>query len=270
MWLSHLANNQRVADSTQNQAFSAIITFYREVLNRKFEGIEAARAKPSTYIPVVLSRLEVQSLLQQLRGRDLVVCKLMYGCGLRVNEAVSLRVKDVDFSNNILHIRQAKGKKDRVVKLPSSLVEDLQTWIKQAISWCEHDKRESIGGVVLPRAFQRKSPTAIHDPSWYWLFCSDNLSRDPETKLMGRFHIDQSHLSSVISRAAKRAAINKRVTCHTLRHSFATQLLNNGVDLPTIQKTLGHADIRTTMIYTHVAQFGHLAAASPLDQIDRG
>lgn len=266
-WLTSLAVDRRVAESTQAQAFAAVIFLYREVIGRPLEDVNAKRAKKPMNLPVVLSVAEVQRLLSQMRGVHRTLASLMYGCGLRVSEAVGLRVKDVDFECGLLHIWHSKHKQSRTVPLPLSLVDSLRKQVQQAVRWQEIDLADNVGGVPLPKAFERKSPTAYHDARWYWMFCSGNLSRDPNTKRLRRYHIDKDNVGRQVRQAAERAAIHKRVGCHTLRHSFATDLLDQGTDLRRIQKLLGHASIETTMIYTHVAADVATTTQSPLDRL---
>jgi integron integrase len=264
-WLTHLATKQRVSASTQTQALSAVLFLYKHVLRTPLQPVDAMRAKKSQYIPVVLSVDEMMRLLEVLKGRSKLLAQLMFGCGLRASEAVGLRVKDVDFANKLIIVKQAKGRKDRTLALPDALIEPLKKQVAQAERWQRWDSQEAIGGVPLPYAFERKSAGARHDVRWYWMFCSNDLSRDPETQTLRRFHVDQDNVGRVISAAAKRAKILKRVGCHTLRHTFATTQLNMGTDIRTIQKMLGHADVRTTMIYTHCDAGGHQSVTSPLD-----
>lgn len=266
-WLTSLAVDRRVSESTQAQAFAAVMFLYREVIAIPLEDVNAKRAKKPMNLPVVLSVAEVQRLLSQMRGIHYALGCLMYGCGLRVSESVSLRVKDVYFDRNVLHIWHSKHKQSRTVPLPSSLADSLRKQVQQAVRWQEIDVADNVGGVPLPKAFDRKSPTAYHDVRWYWLFCSGNLSRDPSTKLLRRYHIDKDNVGRQVRQAAERAGIHKRVGCHTLRHSFATHLLDLGTDLRRIQQLLGHSSIETTMIYTHVSADVATTTQSPLDRL---
>lgn len=266
-WLTHLATKENVAASSQNQAFSAVLFLYRELLRIELTNIDGLRAKPSTYIPVVLSVGEVARLFEQLKGTSLLLAKLMYGTGMRVSEAVSLRVKDVDFENGLILVRQAKGKKDRTVPLPRSLVEDLQRQIANAERLRQWDIDDGFAKVELPFAFARKSEKSPSDLAWYWVFCADDRSRHPIEKWWGRWHVGEDHIGKLVSQAAAKAGIRKRVGCHTLRHSFATHMLNNGFDIRTIQKLLGHSDVRTTMVYTHVDLGSAAHAESPLERL---
>lgn len=267
-YLTHLAVDKHVAESTQSQAFAALVFLYREVLQLPFENVNAKRARKPMNLPVVLSIDEVIRLLDQLRNHHRTLAELMYGCGLRVSEAVSLRVKDVDFDRKIISVWHSKHKRSRTVPLPNRVVEILKHQVKQAEKFCQWDKADGIGGVPLPKAFEDKSSSARFDVRWYWLFCSGQLSRDPLTKKMGRYHIDKDNVGRVVREASIAAKINKRVGCHTLRHSFATHLLDQGTDIRRIQKLLGHSSLETTMIYTHVSKDVATSTESPLDRLD--
>jgi integron integrase len=264
-WLTHLAVDGDVSASTQTQALSAILFLYKHVLGTPLQPVDAMRAKRSQYIPVVLSADEALSLIDKLKNPAKLIAMLMFGCGMRINEAASLRVKDLDFANRIIVIKSAKGAKDRTIAMPESLVDRLEKQVEQAKRWQRWDTDENIGGVPLPYAYGRKSPKSHHDYRWYWLFCSSELSREPKTGKLRRWHLDKDNIGRSISAAAKRAGITKKVSSHTLRHTFATCQLNMGTDIRTIQKMLGHADVRTTMIYTHCDAGGHQACVSPLD-----
>jgi integron integrase len=259
-WLNHLAVVKNLSASAQNQAFSAVTFLYREILDRPLVGVDALRAERSTYVPTVLSMDEVGRIFDNLEGSTLLVAQLLYGCGLRISEALSLRVKDIDFDNRILIVRQSKGRKDRTLPLPESLVEPLEKQIKRSEAIHAWDAANGTCRVELPYAFARKSPKAASSIEWYWVFCSEKTSQHPTEKWHGRFHLDADHIGRKVTAAASMASIRKRVGCHTLRHSFATHHLNMGTDIRTIQKLLGHADVRTTMIYTHV---DHCLASQP-------
>lgn len=266
-WLTYLVVKKKLSASSQNQAFSALLFLYKEVLGIPLEGIDSLRARKSTYVPTVLSAAETAKLLSQLTGEQLVLAKLMVGCGLRVSEACSLRVKDLDFENQLIHVRQAKGNKDRIVPLPSDLVDDLREQIKRTERFHRWDTEDGIARVEIPNALDRKYPNACRSIEWYWVFCAAKLSRHPDEGWTGRWHLHPDHVSNAVSQAAKRAGIRKKVAAHTLRHTFATLHLHTGTDLRTIQKLLGHADIRTTQIYTHVDPTGLAKATSPLGMI---
>jgi integron integrase len=265
-WLNHLAIDGKISASAQNQAFSAVCFLYREILEKPLEGVDALRAAKSSYIPTVLSMDEVGRFLDHLSGTTLLVAKLLYGCGMRISEALSLRIKDLDFDNGLVIIRQSKNRKDRTVPIPQSMVDDLQRQIASMQRLHAWDLEDGLCRVELPYAFARKSPKAASDFAWYWLFASDKRSKHPTEGWVGRFHLDADHIGRQVSNAAAKAKIRKRVGCHTLRHSYATHLLNQGVDIRTIQKLLGHSDVRTTMIYTHV-DVGQAMTRSPLEAL---
>lgn len=266
-YLTHLARDRHVAESTQDQAFAALVFLYREVLEKPFANVQAERSRKPTNLPVVLSSPEIQRLFAQLKGKQLLLAKLMYGCGLRVSEACSLRQKDIDFDRGIVSVLHSKHKQSRTVPLPESARELLKKQLAESNRFQHWDAESKTGGVPLPKAFERKSSTARFDPRWYWVFCSGNLSRDPETGNLRRYHIDKDHISRVVRTAAKVAQINKKAGCHTLRHSFATHLLESNVDIRRIQKLLGHCKLETTMVYTHVSKDAALTTISPLDRL---
>ena len=263
-FLTHLAVQEKVSASTQNQAFAALLFVFREVLGRELKGVEAVRAKRSQRVPVVLSIDEVGDLLDQMHGVSHLVASLLYGAGLRVSEACGLRIKDLDFDRAVIHIHAAKGAKDRIVPFPVDLREAVATQIEAVRRLHSLEVRQGLARVALPAAFERKCPSAASDLRWYWLFASTSRSQCPETKRIGRHHLDQSVIQKAVSSAAQRARLTKRVTPHTLRHSFATHLLQRGTDLETIRQLLGHADISTTQIYLHVATTSAASTPSPL------
>lgn len=266
-WLNYLAIDQKLSASSQNQAFSAVILFYKETLKQPLQNVDALRARKSTYIPTVLSAGEAARLLEHLQGEQLLLAQLMLGCGMRVSEACSLRIKDIDLENDMIHIRQSKGNKDRIVPIPASIRADLEKQIANTTKIHGWDLADGCARVELPNAFERKSPRAASSLEWHWLFCAEKLSRHPTENWMGRWHLHPDHISSQVSAAAKKAGIRKKVAAHTLRHTFATLHLHSGTDLRTIQKLLGHSDIRTTQIYTHVDPAGLAEAKSPLGLI---
>lgn len=268
-YLTYLATKRRVASTTQNLAFQAILFLFRELLGMQIENVDALRAKRPQRIPTVLSREEVQSVLSHLTGQMKLIGMLCYGCGMRLGEALSLRLKDIDFGNRRIVIRAAKGNKDRVVQLPTSAVSLLQAQIEATRHWHSSDIANGLARVPLPNAFAAKCPSAERAVEWYWLFCSAVLSNDPVSGRRGRYHIDETTFARALSLAVRKAGIMKRVTSHALRHSYATHLLNAGTDIRTIQKLLGHADIRTTQIYTHVDEAGAAGERSPLDTLLR-
>jgi integron integrase len=263
-WLNHLAIDKKLSASSQNQAFSAVVLFYKETIKQPLENVDALRARKSTYIPTVLSAGEASRLLEHLKGEQLLLAQLMLGCGMRVSEACSLRVKDIDLDNDMIHIRQSKGNKDRIVPIPAAIRDDLENQIANTAKIHGWDVDDGCARVELPNAFDRKSPKAASSLEWYWLFCAEKLSKHPTENWMGRWHLHPDHISSQVSAAASKAKIRKKVAAHTLRHTFATLHLHSGTDLRTIQKLLGHNDIRTTMIYTHVDPASLSEAPSPL------
>ncbi len=268
-WLTHLAVKCHVSESRQNQSLCAVLFLYKQVLGMEMVGINATRARRPQNIPVVLYYDEVTRLLSQLRGQSLTLAELMYGCGLRVSEAVSLRVCNLDFANKTILVWHSKHKSSRVVPMPAAIADKLKAQVQVAKRWAEIDRENNTGGVFRPKMRGTDCTKPSFDHRYYWVFCSGVLSKHPEYGRMGRFHVDQDNLGREIARAAERAGIAKRVGCHTLRHSFATHHLNLGTDIRTIQKLLGHRDVRTTMIYTHVDAMGAQTVAGPLDRLPR-
>lgn len=266
-FLTHLAVDKHVSATTQNQALAAILYVYKNVLNIELTGVEAMRAKQGKYLPTVLNREELAALFSRLDSTSRLACELMYAGGMRVSEVVSLRLKDLDFDRCQLHVRQSKGGKDRVVSFPEIMHDKVRLQIQDSDRWWKVDQDSGFKGVPLPDAFARKSSRAASELRWYWLFCSANLSHHPTTKELLRFHIDQSHLARKVKNAANAAKIMKRVTPHALRHSYATHLLESGTDLRTIQKLLGHSDLKTTEIYTHVDTREATNTRSPIESM---
>jgi integron integrase len=265
-FLSHLARDQSVSASTQNQALAALLFLYRDVLRMPLpwlEGIE--RAKRPSRLPVVLTRTEASRVIDAVPGTCRLLAILMYGSGLRVTEAVSLRVKDIDFESRSLAVRSGKGAKDRITVLPERLIEPLREQVEEARCRWRGDLADSTFGVELPGALARKLPGAGRQFAWYWLFPARRTYRDRSTGALRRHHLHQTGVQRAVSLAARAAQVDKRVTCHTLRHSFATHLLEAGYDIRTIQELLGHADLSTTMIYTHVLNRGGRGVRSPAD-----
>jgi len=270
-FLSHLAVDKDVSATTQNQALSAILFLYKKVLKLDLDWIEGVvRAKRPKRLPVVLSPESVKKLLDQLRGSRKLLAYLIYGSGLRLMEAVRLRVKDVDFDYRQIIVRGGKGDKDRVTILPESLEAPLRDQLKLARRFFELDRREAAPGVELPHALERKYPNAGKEWGWFWVFPAKNRSEDPRSRIVRRHHIYERSLQRDIKQAARELGLAATVSVHTLRHSFATHLLDNGYDIRTIQELLGHKDVNTTMIYTHVLQKGGRAARSPLDRLPPG
>lgn len=265
-FLTHLAVKRDVASSTQNQAASAILFLYREVLGLNLPWLEGVtRAKRPKRLPVVLTPEEVAAVLDALEGTLALMGRLVYGSGLRLMECVRLRVKDVDFRRGEIVVREAKGNKDRVTMLPQRLVEPLQHHLKRVKLLHEEDVMAGHGRVWLPHALAVKKPGAPLEWGWQYVFPSARLSVDPRAAVVRRHHVDEKALQRAIKRALAKAGIVKPATTHSLRHSFATHLLERGHDIRTIQELLGHADVSTTQIYTHVLNRGGLGVRSPLD-----
>jgi integron integrase len=265
-FLTSLAVEGEVAASTQNQALSALLFLYKVVLDRPLEGrIEAVRAKRPERLPVVLSREEVRAVLAQLGGERWLMASLLYGSGLRLLECLRLRVKDVDFGQNLLIVRDGKGFKDRDALLPRSLHDPLKNQIAAALRVHQRDLSEGHGRVHLPYALERKYPNADREPGWQYVFPASSRATDPRTGVVRRHHLAETALQKAVREAVRRAGIVKPATCHTLRHSFATHLLESGSDIRTVQELLGHKDVRTTMIYTHVLQSAPFGVRSPVD-----
>ncbi|HMK09867.1 MAG TPA: integron integrase, partial [Anaerolineales bacterium] len=265
-FLTHLALEERVAAPTQNQALSAILFLYRTVLRQPIDfPVNAARARSTRRIPTVLSRDEVRLLLGYLSGEYQLMSQLLYGSGLRLMECLRLRVKDLDFDNHQLLVREPKGNHERFTILPNSLYAPLQDHLERNYRRFLTDLDAGNAAVILPHALARKYPRAPESWIWQFVFPSRRLSLDPRGGAAARHHTSPSGLQKAVARAALAARLGKRVSCHTLRHSFATHLLENGYDIRTVQDLLGHKDLKTTMIYTHVLQRGGLAVRSPLD-----
>ncbi|MGA0287691.1 MAG: integron integrase [Candidatus Nanopelagicales bacterium] len=269
-YLTHLAVERKVAASTQNQALNAIVFLYKQVLEIDPGSFHAVRAKPSHRLPTVLSRREVRLLLDAVPPPTRLIAELMYGDGLRVGEACSVRVMDVDLDRLQLTVRRGKGDKDRMTPLSERLVQPLAGLIEWRGTLHERDLAAGEGWVELPFAMERKSPRAAWSLPWQYLFAAHGLSHDPVTGRRGRWHVHESSVQKAIAAAAVSAGINRRVTSHVLRHSFATHLLEDGYDIRTIQTLLGHAHVETTMIYTHVVEQskrGVLRVRSPFDAL---
>jgi integron integrase len=264
-YLSYLATERRVAKSTQNQAFNALLFFYRHVLEKEVGSIaQVVRARRGRRLPVVLTYEKVMQLIDGLEGVYRLMAQIIYGGGLRLSECVRLRIKDVEFEKSTLMIRGAKGDKDRQTLLPKSIQPSLHEHLEKVHGLYEEDRKANIAGVYLPGALSRKFPNADKEWIWYWVFPSARLSLDPRANVVRRHHQSNSNLQKAIKRASN--GINNRATVHTLRHSFATHLLEDGYDIRTIQQLLGHSSLQTTMIYTHVAQKNRLGVISPLDR----
>ncbi len=266
-FLSHLAVQGKVAASTQNQAFNALVFLYKQVLERPLGGVQAARSRKEPRIPVVLTREEVKKVLALLEGTPELLVKLLYGCGLRITEAVRLRVKDIDFGYQQVTVRDGKGMQDRVTPLPGNVVALLRNHLERVKVIHEQDLAKGFGAVYLPYALDRKYPNAEREWHWQYVFPSRNLAIDPRSGVTRRHHVDQSVINKAIKGAVRKAGMTKKVSAHTFRHSFATHLLQRGTDIRTIQSLLGHKEVETTMIYTHVLKLGGEGVKSPLDDL---
>jgi len=269
-FLSHLAQEQNVAASTQNQAFNAILFLYRHVLDLpdRVERVDAVRSKKPKRMPTVLTKEEVSSLLAQLDGTPMLIGRLMYGCGLRISELVRLRVEALDFGNGGLIVRDGKGRKDRITILPQSLYPALKAHLEAVRATFETDLAAGKCNTYLPEALARKYPAAHKQWVWQYVFPAEALAQDPRTGLWRRHHVHVSSVQKYIHDAARKAGIAKRVSPHTLRHSFATHMLQAGKDIRRVQDFMGHSDVRTTMIYTHVMEQNLKDISSPLDDLD--
>lgn len=266
-FLTNLAVEGKVAASTQNQALSAVLFLYREVLGLKLAWMDdVVRAKRPLRVPTVLSHSEVRALLAHMDGRMALLARLLYGSGIRLMEGVRVRVKDVDFARNEITVREGKGGKDRRTVLPASLVPTLQAEVERVHVLHQQDLAQGAGEVWLPHALSRKYPSAGRELGWQYVFPARNLSLDPRDDRWRRHHLDEAMLARALKRARVSAGITKPVTAHTLRHSFATHLIESGYDIRTVQELLGHKDVATTQIYTHVLNRGAGAVLSPLDR----
>ncbi|HZZ91031.1 MAG TPA: integron integrase [Usitatibacter sp.] len=266
-FLSHLANGQHVAASTQSQALAAVLFLYKVVLEVELPWLDqVVRAKRPRRVPTVLERAEVRALLDAMDGTHALMARLMYGTGMRIGECVAIRVKDVNLARRELVVRDGKGGKDRMTLLPALLVQPVQEQLALSRESFDRDRADDHPGVALPDALERKYPNAGKMWGWFWVFPQDHPSRDPRSGIFRRHHAYDQTLARAIVIAARKAAIVKPVTSHTLRHSFATHLLDDGYDIRTIQELLGHKDVSTTMIYTHVLNRGGRGVVSPLDR----
>jgi integron integrase len=266
-FLSHLAVDRRVCASTQNQALSALLFLYRRVLSREIGdlGGDLVRARRSKRLPVVLTRQEVRNVLARLHGTAWIVASLLYGAGLRLLECLQLRVQDVDFEANQIIVRRGKGGSDRITMLPQILRAPLRKHLEHMRRVHERDLSSGFGKAPLPSAVDRKYPGAATEWRWQFIFPQANRWTNPSTGEQGRHHIDESLIQKKFKRAVREAMLVKRASCHTLRHSFATHLLEDGYDIRTVQELLGHKDVKTTMIYTHVLNRGGRGVRSPAD-----
>ena len=269
-FLSHLASKGKVSASTQRQALNAIVFLYREVLDQTIEGeIAPVRAKRHAKVPVVMSQGEVQRVLREMIGTHLLMAKLLYGGGLRLMECVRLRVQDLDFERGLVYVRAAKGGKDRTTLFPKAIHSELKQHLDRVRRLHESDLGEGRGEVYLPEGLARKYRGAAKEFRWQYVFPSKSLGTDPRTGVTRRHHVLESGLQKAVKIAVDRAGIHKRASCHTFRHCFATHLLENGVNIRVVQELMGHADVKTTEIYTHVMQKDVSAVVSPLDHLER-
>jgi len=267
-YLTHLAVDNRVAPTTQNQAFSALLFLYKEVLGIDMSewNIQALRAQERKHIPIVLTKDEVLKVLINLNGIYKLVVTLMYGCGLRMSEVLNVRVKDIDFGFDKVYILDSKSLKDRTIPLPLKLKDELKVQVKRVEEIHKQDLENGFGSVYMPYLYEKKYPKAKFETKWQYLFPMNNLSKDPRTKITRRHHIHPKTLGRNIKVASQKANLNKRVTSHIFRHSYATHLLQAGIDLRSIQELLGHKSVETTMIYTHVvSEMNKVKLISPLD-----
>jgi len=265
-YLSHLAVEQNVAASTQNVAYSALMFLYRDVLHLELPAIQQVeRAQRPARLPEVFTREEARAVLAQLEGVSGLMARLLYGSGLRLMECVRLRVKDLDFERRQLMVREGKGEKDRVTMLPQSLTQPLQVQLERAREVHHADLAAGFGAVHLPYALERKYPHAAREWGWQYLFPATKRSVDPQSGVTRRHHLAEDVLQRAVRAAIGKAGIVKKASCHTFRHSFATHLLEDGYDIRTVQELLGHKDVSTTMVYTHVLNRGGRGVRSPLD-----
>jgi integron integrase len=267
-YLSHLATAREVASGTQNQAMHAILFLYKQVLGIDLPWLDGmTRAKESKRLPTVLSQTETRALLAHVDGLPGLVIRLLYGTGMRLMEGLRLRVKDIDFSGRLIVVRAGKGDKDRIVPLPETLIDPLKARLAERRKMHDVDLAKGMADVYLPYALARKYPNAGKEFGWQYIFAADGYSSDPETGVIRRHHLSEKTIQRHVREAARRAGIFKPTHPHTLRHSFATHLLESGYDIRTVQELLGHSDVSTTMIYTHVVNRGGRGVISPLDRV---
>jgi len=267
-FITHLAVKEKVSASTQNQALCAIVFLYKQVLKIDVGDLgNIVWAKKPDRVPVVFTRSEAQNVLNHLTGMNWLMGMLLYGAGLRLTECLQLRVKDIDFEYKQITVHNAKGAKDRVTPLPERIIEPLKQHLKYVKELHENDLKDGYTSVYLPYALERKYPNAGKELGWKFLFPATQISTDPRSGIRRRHHIYETVLQKAVKRAIRKAGITKQASCHTFRHSFATHLLEAGYDIRTVQELLGHSDVKTTMIYTHVLQKGSLGVKSPADLI---
>jgi integron integrase len=265
-FLNWLATERNVAASTQNQALCAIVFLYKQVLKQPLGELEnLKRAKEPKHLPVVLSPREAKRILKNMEGDAGLMAEILYGSGLRQSECLRLRVQDIDFEFSQIWVRNGKGKKDRVTVMPEACREKLKNQVERVKVRHQKDLDEGYGAVVLPKALSKKYPSQVISLGWQYLFPSDERSRDPRSGLVQRYHKSSSYLHKAVKEAVRQTNIIKKVSCHTFRHSFATHLLMDGYDIRTVQELLGHKNVKTTMIYTHVLKKGGKGVKSPID-----
>ena len=267
-FLTHLAVAERVSASTQNQALSALLFLYRYVIGRDLGDLgSVTRARKPERLPIVMTRQEAQDVLRRMHGDTWLMASLLYGSGLRLMECLRLRVQHLDFASRTIHVREGKGAKDRTTMLPGTLIQPLQLHLEKVKQLHRRDLADGYGRVQLPDALARKYPNAATEWAWQWVFPQRKRWKDRQTGAQGRHHCDPSILQRAVHDAVRNAGLTKHATPHTFRHSFATHLLDAGYDIRTVQELLGHADVKTTMIYTHVLNRGAAAVQSPLDRL---
>ncbi|TWU20178.1 Tyrosine recombinase XerC [Novipirellula galeiformis] len=265
--LTDLAVDGNVAASTQNRAFYALLYLFQHVLKRELGEVNAIRSNKGKQIPTVLSVDEIEQIFAHLRGVHLLIAKLLYGCGMRISEAMRLRMKDFDFDRMVIEVHDSKGGKSRIVPMPASVVPDIRNWMESRRVLHEHDLEQGQASVCLPKALERKYPGAARELKWQFLFASHRLSRDPRSRVLRRHHLHKDTFPANLRAAVQQAEIHKHVSSHVFRHSFATHLLREGTDICTIQELLGHADIKTTRIYLHSLNRVDVKLVSPLDRM---
>ena len=265
-YLTYLAMEKKVSASTQNLARNAILFLYKHVLNKDIgDSKNYVIAKRTRKIPTVFSQEEAKRVIAQLEGRNALVVKLLYGNGMRISECLQLRIKDVDYDQNLIVVRDGKGEQDRVTMLPESLRDLIKYQMNRVRYLHELDQKNNVPGAFIPYSIEKKYPNAGKELGWYFMFPGKSLSKDPVSGIVRRHHVHESNIQRSVKKAIRNAGIHKQAGCHTFRHSFATHLLENGYDIRSVQEFLGHKDVRTTMIYTHVMQKGPLAVKNPLD-----
>lgn len=268
-YLNYLATERKVAGSTQNQALCAIIFFVKNILHKQIPKLtNLKRARESDHLPVVLTPVEVKRILQLVQGVKRLVVQLLYGSGLRISEALRLRIQDLDFEYRQVFVRNSKGLKDRITILPDRLVNALKEHVRKVKNLHDKDLTRGWGGVILPKALDKKYPSANKELKWQYLFPSRRRRKDPRSGKYQRYHISASSVQKEVRKAVQQTNIQKHATCHTFRHSFATHLLANGYDIRTVQELLGHKNVKTTMVYTHVLNKGANGVKSPIDSLD--